>query len=165
MVTLAFLLLAAVFRSANADYEEAARISGAGILRTLTHVSLRMMLPALLAVAVLIVVRSLEAFEVPTLVGLPGGVKLMTTEIYLDMKKNVPPDLGYASAFSVVLLLLAAVLLYFYSRLLRNAERALENSKEGGRNRTANQALSTVTAITRVAAPALITQVFHTRSR
>jgi len=72
---------------------------------------------------VLIVVRSLEAFEVPTLVGLPGGVKLLTTEIYLDMKKNVPPDLGYASAFSVVLLLLAAILLYFYSRLVRNAAR------------------------------------------
>jgi len=120
---LAFLLLSAVFRAANADYEEAARMSGAGILRTLAHISLRMMLPALLVVAVLIVVRSLEAFEVPTLVGLPGGVKLMTTEIYLDMKKNVPPDLGYASAFSVVLLLLAAVLLYFYSRLSRKAAR------------------------------------------
>jgi iron(III) transport system permease protein len=120
---LAFLLLSAVFRSANADYEEAARMSGAGIPRTLIHVSLRMLLPALSAVAVLIAVRSLEAFEVPTLVGLPGGVKLLTTEIYLDMKKNVPPDLGYASAFSVVLLMLAAILLYFYSRLVRNAER------------------------------------------
>jgi len=120
---LAFLLLAAVFRSANADYEEAARMSGAGIPRTLVHVSLRMMLPALLAVAVLIAVRSLEAFEVPTLVGLPGAIKLLTTEIYLDMKKSVPPDLGYASAFSVVLLFLAAILLYFYSRLVRNAAR------------------------------------------
>jgi iron(III) transport system permease protein len=120
---LAFLLLSAVFRSANADFEEAARISGAGILRTLTRISLRMMLPALLAVTVLIVVRTLEAFEVPTLVGLPGGIKLMTTEIYLDMKKSVPPDLGYASAFSVVLLLLATILLYFYSRLSRNAAR------------------------------------------
>jgi iron(III) transport system permease protein len=120
---LAFLLLSAVFRSANADFEEAARMSGAGILRTLAQVSLRMMLPALLAVTVLIIVRTLEAFEVPTLVGLPGGVKLITTEIYLDMKKSVPPDLGYASAFSVVLLLLAAILLYFYSRLLRNASR------------------------------------------
>jgi iron(III) transport system permease protein len=120
---LAFLLLSSVFRAANADFEEAARMSGAGILRTLAQVSLRMMLPALLAVAVLIIVRTLEAFEVPTLVGLPGGVKLITTEIYLDMKKSVPPDLGYASAFSVVLLLLAAILLYFYSRLSRNASR------------------------------------------
>jgi iron(III) transport system permease protein len=120
---LAFLLLAAVFRGANADFEEAARISGAGILRTLTKISLRMTTPALAAVAVLIVVRSLEAFEVPTLVGLPGGIKLMTTEIYLDMKTSVPPKLGYASAFSAVLLLLAAILLYFYSRLSRNAAR------------------------------------------
>jgi iron(III) transport system permease protein len=120
---LAFLLLSSVFHAANADFEEAARMSGAGILRTLAQVSLRMMLPALLAVAVLIIVRTLEAFEVPTLVGLPGGVKLITTEIYLDMKKSVPPDLGYASAFSVVLLLLAAILLYFYSRLSRNASR------------------------------------------
>lgn len=120
---LAFLLLSAVFRLANADHEEAARMSGAGILRTLAQVSLRMMLPALVAVAVLIVVRSLEAFEVPTLVGLPGGIRLMTTEIYLDMKKSVPPNLGYASAFSVVLLALAAVLLGFYSRLSRNAAR------------------------------------------
>src|SRR5215468_8341052 len=120
---LVFLLLSAVFRTANADFEEAARMSGAGVLRTLAQVSLRMMLPALLAVAVLIIVRTLEAFEVPTLVGLPGSVKLMTTEIYLDMKKSVPPDLGYASAFSVVLLLLAAILLYFYSRLSRDASR------------------------------------------
>jgi iron(III) transport system permease protein len=132
---LAFLLLAAVFRAANADYEEAARMSGAGVWRTLSHVSLRMMLPALLAVAVLIVVRSLEAFEVPTLVGLPGGVKLLTTEIYLDMKKNVPPDLGYASAFSVVLLLLAAILLYFYSRLVRNAARFHTVTGRGYRSR------------------------------
>jgi iron(III) transport system permease protein len=120
---LAFLLLAAVFRTANADFEDAARTSGAGIGRTFAHVSLRMAAPALLAVAVLIIVRTLEAFEVPTLVGLPGGVKLMTTEIYLDMKKSVPPDLGYASAFSVVLLLLAALLLYLYARLARNAAR------------------------------------------
>jgi iron(III) transport system permease protein len=132
---LAFLLLAAVFRAANADYEEAARMSGAGIWRTLGHVSLRMMLPALLAVAVLIVVRSLEAFEVPTLVGLPGGVKLLTTEIYLDMKKNVPPDLGYASAFSVLLLLLAAILLYFYSRLVKNAARFHTVTGRGYRSR------------------------------
>src|SRR4029077_11621 len=106
-----------------------------GVLRAVVKVSLRMMLPALLAVAVLIVVRSLEAFEVPTLVGLPGGVKLLTTEIYLDMKKNVPPDLGYAIAFSVLLLLLAAVLLYFYSRLVRNAARFHTVTGRGYRSR------------------------------
>src|SRR3984893_14196317 len=120
---LAFLLLSSVFAQANAEYEEAARMSGAGILRTVTRISMRLALPAFLAVALLIVVRSIEAFEVPALVGLPGKIKVLTTDIYLDMKENVPPDLGYSSAFSVVLLLLAGLLIGLYSRISRHASR------------------------------------------
>jgi iron(III) transport system permease protein len=120
---LAFLLLSSVFAQANAEYEEAARMSGAGILRTVTRISMRLALPAFLAVALLIVVRSIEAFEVPALVGLPGKIKVLTTDIYLDMKENVPPDLGYSSAFSIVLLLLAGLLIGLYSRISRHASR------------------------------------------
>ena len=68
-------------------------------------------------------VRSIEAFEVPALVGLPGKIKVLTTDIYLDMKENVPPDLGYSSAFSIVLLLLAGLLIGLYSRMSRHASR------------------------------------------
>ena len=120
---LAFLLLSSVFRSANADFEEAARMCGASVMRTFAQVSLRLALPAVAAVVLLIVVRSLESFEVPALVGLPGGVKVLTTDIYLDMNRTVPPALGRASAFSVVLLGVAGVLLYFYARLSRNSAR------------------------------------------
>ena len=120
---LSFLLLSSVFQSANADYEEAARVCGAGVRATVMRISLRMALPALLAVALLIVVRSIEAFEVPALVGLPGKVKVLTTDIYLDIKESVPPDLGYSSAFSLVLLVLAGVLIAFYSRISRDAAR------------------------------------------
>ena len=120
---LAFLLLSSVFQQANAEHEEAARMCGAGVLRTVTRISMRLAFPAFCAVALLIVVRSIEAFEVPALVGLPGNVKVLTTDIYLDMKENVPPDLGYSSAFSVALLILAGVLLSGYSRLARHASR------------------------------------------
>lgn len=120
---LAFLLLSSVFRSANADFEEAARVCGASVMRTFTHISLRLALPAVTAIVLLIVVRSLESFEVPALVGLPGGVKVLTTDIYLDMNRTVPPALGRSSAFSVVLLGMAAVLLHFYGQLSRNRAR------------------------------------------
>jgi iron(III) transport system permease protein len=120
---LAFLLLSSVFQAANAEYEEAARMCGAGLLRTVTRISLRLAFPAFMAVALLIVVRSVEAFEVPALVGLPGNVRVLTTNIYLDMKQDVPPDLGYSSAFSVVLLLLAGMLIALYARLSRHASR------------------------------------------
>jgi iron(III) transport system permease protein len=120
---LAFLLLSSVFQAANAEYEEAARMCGAGMLRTVTRISLRLAFPAFMAVALLIVVRSVEAFEVPALVGLPGNVRVLTTNIYLDMKQDVPPDLGYSSAFSMVLLLLAGSLIALYARLSRHAAR------------------------------------------
>ena len=120
---LAFLLLSSVFQQANADYEDAARMSGAGIFRTVTRVSMRLALPAFAAVALLIVVRSIEAFEVPALVGLPGKIQVLTTNIYLGMKEQVPPDLGYASAFSVVLLLLTGGLIGLYGRIARFASR------------------------------------------
>jgi iron(III) transport system permease protein len=132
---LAFLLLSSVFQSANAEYEEAARMCGAGILKTVTRISLRLAMPAFLAVALLIVVRSIEAFEVPALVGLPGNVKVLTTDIYLDMKTTVPPDLGYSSAFSIVLLLLAGGLISLYARLSRHAARYHSVTGRGYRSR------------------------------
>jgi iron(III) transport system permease protein len=120
---LSFLLLSSVFQAANSEHEEAARMCGAGIMQTVTRISMRLALPGFAAVALLMVVRSIEAFEVPALVGLPGNVKVLTTDIYLDMKENVPPDLGYSSAFSIVLLVLAGGLLSLYSRIARHASR------------------------------------------
>jgi iron(III) transport system permease protein len=60
---------------------------------------------------------------VPALVGLPGRVHVLTTDIYDMMHRTMPPDLGSASALSVMLLVIVAVLLYYYGRLTRNAER------------------------------------------
>ena len=68
---LAFLLLALVFRASNSDFEEAAQMSGAGVGAVLRRISLKLALPAVAAVALLVVIRSIEAFEVPALVGLP----------------------------------------------------------------------------------------------
>ncbi len=120
---MSFLLLAAVFRASNSDFEEAAQMSGAGVGKVLRLISMKLAMPAVAAVALLVVIRSIEAFEVPALVGLPGNVRVLTTDIYLDLKQRVPPDFGYASAFSMVLLAIAAVLLWFYSRLSKNAAR------------------------------------------
>jgi iron(III) transport system permease protein len=46
-----------------------------------------------------------------------------------------PPQLGYASAFSAVMLLLVAVLLYFYGRLSRHADRYASVTGKGFRPR------------------------------
>lgn len=131
-----FLLLSATFRNANAEMEEAARMSGAGVWDTVWHISVKLSLPAILALAIFVLIRAIEAFEVPAMVGLPGRVNVLTTDVYTYLKETVPPDLGYASAFSVLLLAIMAVLLFYYSRVSRNAEKYSTITGKGYRPRT-----------------------------
>src|ERR1700750_1645820 len=74
---LAFLLAAATLRNANPELEEAARLSGAGVLATISRITLRLSLPSILALAMLLFIRAIEAFEVPAVVGLPGRLSVL----------------------------------------------------------------------------------------
>ena len=131
---LVFLLLSATFRAANADMEEAARMSGASVLATVWRISLRLAWPAILAMALFVFIRNLEAFDVPVLVGTPGRITLLTTDIYLATRE-VPPLLGHASAFSVVMMAVVGLLLVLYGRVSRNAERYASVTGKGFRPR------------------------------
>ena len=131
---LVFLLLSATFRAANADMEEAARMSGASVLATVWRISLRLAWPAILAMALFVFIRNLEAFDVPVLVGTPGRITLLTTDIYLATRE-VPPLLGHASAFSVVMMVVVGLLLVLYGRVSRNAERYASVTGKGFRPR------------------------------
>ena len=110
-------------------------MSGAGGGDVARRITLPLALPAVAAVALLVFIRALEAFEVPALVGMPGKVYVLTTDVYEAMHATSPPDLGRASALSVLLLVIVAVLLSFYSRLLRNAERFATITGKGYRPR------------------------------
>jgi len=131
---LVFLLLSASFRAANAEMEEAARMSGASIFDTVWRISLRLAWPAILAMALFVFIRNLEAFDVPVLVGTPGRVTLLTTDIYLATRE-VPPLLGHASAFSMVMVVIVGVLLMLYGRVSRSAERYASVTGKGFRPR------------------------------
>jgi iron(III) transport system permease protein len=132
---LAFLLLSPVFRNSDASFEEAASICGAGILSTLRHVTFGMARPALLALGLLVFIKAAESFEVPALVGLPGSARVLTTTIYQRLTLEMPPDIGSASAFGVMLLAIMAVLLQIYSRVTAQSHRYQTVTGKGFRPR------------------------------
>jgi iron(III) transport system permease protein len=132
---LAFLLLSSVFRNADASYEEAATMCGAGLLSQLRHITLGMARPALLALAILVFIRASESFEVPALVGLPGSVQVLTTDIYQRLHLDVPPNVGSAAAFGCFILILMVVLLQLYSRVSAQAHRYRTVTGKGFRPR------------------------------
>ena len=114
-IPLAFLLLAAAFRSMDPSLEEAAMVAGSGIVRTTFHITLRILLPAILAVWMISFVRAIENFEVPALIGIPAGILVFATEVYLATK-NVPTNFGLASTFAVVYLAITSVGVIYYIR-------------------------------------------------
>jgi iron(III) transport system permease protein len=132
---LAFLLAGATLRNANPELEEAARVSGAGVWATIARVTLRLSLPSILALSMLVFIRAIEAFEVPALVGLPGRISVLTTDIYGNMVAKAPPDIGGASALSVLMLALVLVLLAIYGRLSRHADKFATITGKGFRPR------------------------------
>jgi iron(III) transport system permease protein len=132
---LAFLLLSPVFRNSDASFEEAASICGAGLISTLRHVTFGMARPALMALGLLVFIKASESFEVPALVGLPGSTRVLTSTIYERLTLDMPPDIGSASAFGVMLLVIMAMLLQIYSRVTAQSHRYRTVTGKGFRPR------------------------------
>ena len=132
---LAFLLLSSVFRSTDASFEEAAMMSGAGVLRTFRKVTMKLALPGIYALLILIFIRAFESFETPAFVGRPGGIYVLTTNIFENIQVDEPPNFGQAGAFAIALLAIVWVLLYWYNQLSRRAERFQTITGKGYRPR------------------------------
>ena len=132
---LAFLMLTSVFRNSDASFEEASIMSGASTLTTLRRVTLGMAGPALLAFAMIVFIRASESFEVPALVGIPGSARVLTSTIFQSLHLDMPPNIGEAAAFGVILLVIMTVLLRLYDRMVRNAHRFRTVTGKGFRPR------------------------------
>lgn len=131
---MAFLLLSSTFRSMDPSLEESAMMSGAGLLRTVYNITLRLNLPAVLAIVLITFVQGLESFEVPAIIGVPGGVQVFTSRIY-DATHTYPADYGLAGAYSVVLLVLTSLGVYLNSVFTRESQKFSTVTGKGFRPR------------------------------
>ncbi len=118
-----FLLMATPFRSMDPSLEEAAVVSGSSDWQVFWKVTLPMAMPSVLSVLILTFIRSMEAFEIPALVGLPAGIEVLTTQIYLQLSEGYVPEYGDASAYSVILIGLVGLALVPYYRVTQHAHR------------------------------------------
>ena len=134
LTPLAFLLMASAFQSMDPSLEEAATVAGSGPLESLRRVTLPMMKPALLSAAVLLLIRGIESFETPALIGLRANIFVYTTEIWLNSAR-APTDYGLAGAYSMVLVIISAVLIMVYLRLTAHGEKYMTITGKGYRPR------------------------------
>jgi len=117
---LVFLLMVASFRSMDPSLEESAIMSGARLRTVFLRITLPLARPALYAALLIMVVRGLESFEVPALLGLPSHIWVFTSRIW-GVLNALPPDYGAAGAYAVPLLLVTSVGVWWHSRLAKRA--------------------------------------------
>ncbi|MFM2130736.1 MAG: hypothetical protein RL477_2282 [Pseudomonadota bacterium] len=124
LVPTAFLMLVPLLRSMDPSLEEAAAMSGAGPRSTLRKVTLRVMLPGLLAVMIYQFMTALEVFEVPGILGLPASIYVFSTKIYSILHSvSVIPAYGQANALAMIYVVIAIGATWIYARIIAKSER------------------------------------------
>ncbi len=119
-----FLMMSAVLKSMDPSLEEASYTSGTGVLRTARVVTVPLMLPGILAAFIYYFITVIESFEIPAIIALPVGLQLLTTKIYFATRAESDfPDYSVAAAVSILFVIVSALLIYFYSRATKHAER------------------------------------------
>ncbi|MCJ7772956.1 MAG: iron ABC transporter permease [Desulfobacterales bacterium] len=131
---LVFLMMSSAFRSMDMALEEAGTMSGSGNFSTFFRITLPVMRPAFFSAMLIMFIRAIEAFAVPALIGIPAGIEMFTSRIYMAFR-SYPPNFGLASSLAVTLLIISVIGVYFYRRVTRNEKRFATVSGKGYRPR------------------------------
>lgn len=130
---IAYLIIAPAMASFDVALEESSRVFGAGTWRTLVRVTLPVLRPAILAAFVLGLVRSLASFAVPSVIGMPGRVRVLATHLYQMIATGFATDYGKAAAVGMSVLAASVTLIFVYRALTAESEKYVTISGRGYR--------------------------------
>ena len=128
---IAYLIIAPAMSAFDVSLEESSKVCGASNLRTLTRITLPVLRPAILASAILVIVRSLASFAVPSVIGMPGRIYVLATHIYRIISSGFAADYGKAAAIGMSALAASITLIYLYRYLTAESGRYVTISSRG----------------------------------
>lgn len=125
VVPTAFLMFLPLLIRFDPALEEAAAMSGARGSVVLRRITLGLMRPGLIAVALYQAVNVLSSFEVPGILGLPAQVYVFSTLVYTYSTGSTGfgHQFGLANAVAMVYLAVAVLGLWIYARATRGSAR------------------------------------------
>lgn len=130
LVPLTFLLVSASLRGMNTSLEEAARASGASFTTIVRRITLPLLKPALIGALIYEFIAVVESVDIPLLLGVPGHVHVLATEIYFSAHPAIGlPQYGLSATYGGVLLILALVPILFYNRIVKSGSYATVSGK------------------------------------
>ena len=112
------------------SYEEASRTAGASAWTMLRRITLPMLSYAIGSSALLCLIMALEQFGIPVLIGVPGRVTVLATQIYL-LCRFPPTAYGLAAAAGLTLSALTGIAILLQRRLARGGRAVATTGKAG----------------------------------
>jgi iron(III) transport system permease protein len=128
-----YLIIAPAMSSFDVSLEESSKVCGSSDLRTLFKITLPVLRPAILASITLVAIRSLESFAVPSTLGMPGRIYLLSTHIYRIIATGFAADYGMAAAVGMSALVASVTLIFLYRHLTSESEKYVTISARGYR--------------------------------
>lgn len=126
LASLAFILTAQVFRAMNPALEEAAIVHGMSYGRILRRITLPLALPGILAAVIYMVTIGIATFDIPAIIGLGNRIYMLSTFVYIKSVNPpgaTPPEDGIAAALGTFMIVVALLLTWWYSQVLRHGHR------------------------------------------
>jgi iron(III) transport system permease protein len=130
---IAYLILAPALAAFDISLEESSKVCGASNLKTLFRITLPVLRPAILASFILVIVRSLASFAVPSVIGMPGRIYVLATHIYRIIATGFAADYGMAAAIGMSAMATSIALIYVYRHLTSESEKYVTISSRGYR--------------------------------
>ena len=128
-----YLIIAPAMSSFDVSLEESSKVCGSSNLRTLFKITLPVLRPAILASITLVAIRSLESFAVPSVLGMPGRIYLLSTHIYRIIATGFAADYGMAAAVGMSALAASITLIILYRHLTSESDKYVTISSRGYR--------------------------------
>lgn len=130
----AYMFTAAAMGSMDPSLEDASSILGSGVWSTLRRITLPLMMPAIMAAALLIFVFTAEMFSIPGLLGGPVGYVNIPYGIYRAINSS-PPQWPVAATLGTMLLWLTVIGMYLYRKQTAASRRFVTVTPRGYRPR------------------------------
>lgn len=128
---IAYLIIAPAMSAFDVSLEESSLVCGASNLRTLRRITLPVLRPAILAAVILVMVRSLASFAVPSVIGMPGRIYVLASHIYRIVAIGFDADYGQAAAVGMSALAASICLICIFRYLTSTSQQFVTVSSRG----------------------------------
>ena len=128
LAPLTYLVVGAAFKNLDNSLDEASRVSGGSLLRTMRRVSFPAVRPALASAALMVGIMAVGMFSFPLVLGSSSNITVASVYIFRQFS-SYPPNIGVAVSLGLFMLVLVLIGVVLQQRVTYSGRNAVVAGK------------------------------------